>query len=212
MVSDRVLPCRWWMEARVLILVLMEYGLWPVYGSRKGFGWIVLILVLMEYGLWRRVNLIWKEYGKVLILVLMEYGLWPIKRRPIGSVVFVLILVLMEYGLWLDEVVTRSLFRSLNPCSNGIWSLTQIGSRWLCRSIVGLNPCSNGIWSLTQVSQNLTIAQLTGLNPCSNGIWSLTRGESDSARPSAWVLILVLMEYGLWRRPSEPEQARQAWS
>ena len=55
----------------------MEYGLWRrrhCQGDQTSF---VLILVLMEYGLWRDpegVNpdgVVW-----VLILVLMEYGLW----------------------------------------------------------------------------------------------------------------------------------------
>ena len=35
-----------------------------------------------------------------------------------------------------------------------------------------------------------------GLNPCSNGIWSLTRPWIKSVE-CAYVLILVLMEYGL---------------
>ena len=37
----------------VLILVLMEYGLWRIAGPRMRIGWEVLILVLMEYGLWQ---------------------------------------------------------------------------------------------------------------------------------------------------------------
>ena len=38
----------------VLILVLMEYGLWPSgKSSVENFAEVVLILVLMEYGLWR---------------------------------------------------------------------------------------------------------------------------------------------------------------
>ena len=38
----------------VLILVLMEYGLWQDIGILRVTICIVLILVLMEYGLWRR--------------------------------------------------------------------------------------------------------------------------------------------------------------
>ena len=54
MVSDRFRQARQNAHCRVLILVLMEYGLWQVSfkdgeSIKKG----VLILVLMEYGLWR---------------------------------------------------------------------------------------------------------------------------------------------------------------
>ena len=58
-----------------------------------------------------------------------------------------------------------------------------------------LNPCSNGIWSLT-----IYLSSQPGfrscLNPCSNGIWSLTI-VSPGGSAAAGVLILVLMEYGL---------------
>ena len=37
----------------------------------------------------------------------------------------------------------------------------------------GLNPCSNGIWSLTKQS-GTDRDEAVRLNPCSNGIWSLT--------------------------------------
>ena len=37
---------------------------------------------------------------------------------------------------------------SLNPCSNGIWSLTN-GRCNSAKESASLNPCSNGIWSLT---------------------------------------------------------------
>ena len=66
----------------------------------------------------------------------------------------------------------------LNPCSNGIWSLTSL-SLLISMLTPGLNPCSNGIccsngiWSLTD-NQTCNQLLLTGLNPCSNGIWSLT--------------------------------------
>ena len=39
----------------------------------------VLILVLMEYGLWLNLQKVWRtSHNWVLILVLMEYGLWPL--------------------------------------------------------------------------------------------------------------------------------------
>ena len=109
----------------------------------------------------------------------------------------VLILVLMEYGLW--QFVFNSTFKRvlcLNPCSNGIWSLTadypECETKLQC-----LNPCSNGIWSLTQ--GDFRQDRVHRLNPCSNGIWSLTRGCAAPCPKSPPVLILVLMEYGLWR-------------
>ena len=53
MVSDHYFGTYQEESQRVLILVLMEYGLWP--GEQAGIMDIysVLILVLMEYGLWR---------------------------------------------------------------------------------------------------------------------------------------------------------------
>ena len=79
----------------------MEYGLWQDYVIDKNYiVLIVLILVLMEYGLWRKTFLA-ECFGKaVLILVLMEYGLWHQGESFSGKLFFVLILVLMEYGLW----------------------------------------------------------------------------------------------------------------
>ena len=58
----------------------MEYGLWRTGAKTyKEFCKRVLILVLMEYGLWPTPDLyaLCREY--VLILVLMEYGLWQMK-------------------------------------------------------------------------------------------------------------------------------------
>ena len=57
----------------------MEYGLWVESKSSTSNSTImwVLILVLMEYGLWDQdqPNQV-VELNGVLILVLMEYGLW----------------------------------------------------------------------------------------------------------------------------------------
>ena len=60
----------------VLILVLMEYGLWRNNDVDDFKVTLVLILVLMEYGLWLKEFLGDKRRANVLILVLMEYGLW----------------------------------------------------------------------------------------------------------------------------------------
>ena len=84
----------------------------------------------------------------------------------------------------------------LNPCSNGIWSLTLLATD-ADKGTNRLNPCSNGIWSLTR-RRNRGRLPDKGLNPCSNGIWSLTLALL-CLHPWPWVLILVLMEYGLWR-------------
>ena len=59
-----------------------------------------------------------------------------------------------------------------------------------------LNPCSNGIWSLTLYGLNTRQNSVMCLNPCSNGIWSLTH-SFDISLTEHIVLILVLMEYGL---------------
>ena len=60
---------------------------------------------------------------------------------------------------------------------------------------LSLNPCSNGIWSLTECVLTKEGVEYR-LNPCSNGIWSLTSYVNALVR-RGYVLILVLMEYGL---------------
>ena len=176
MVSDSWEVAQQVNDVAVLILVLMEYGLWPRVRGHHDSGRLVLILVLMEYGLWLRSyflrnivkmrlnpcsNGIWSLTRAplrlallcwVLILVLMEYGLWLRLRHCGSNPHWVLILVLMEYGLWHKiEADNRRNKVCLNPCSNGIWSLTRKASDGQ-KSRLGLNPCSNGIWSLTWLS------------------------------------------------------------
>ena len=115
-------------------------------------------------------------------------------------IIWVLILVLMEYGLWLTAVRLTSLSRAgLNPCSNGIWSLT-IFFFWSeeSRSVLILVLMEYGLWHEWRTRGIWKI----GLNPCSNGIWSLTRIFILQYPDTSNVLILVLMEYGLWRYPS----------
>ena len=115
----------------------------------------------------------------------------------------------MEYGLWL----VASGFKvepipSLNPCSNGIWSLTEKfdAAITICQS---LNACSNGIWSLTRLlwrQPGLRIVLILVL--MEYGLWlSLIRVD----RLFSGVLILVLMEYGLWRFGEErPPQGSES--
>ena len=62
----------------------------------------------------------------------------------------------------------------------------------------GLNPCFNGIWSLTLVISQTDITISSGLNPCFNGRGSLTEVQKEtSSHRGRQVLILVLMEEGL---------------
>ena len=111
----------------------------------------------------------------------------------------VLILVVMEDGLWLEYIdgAFDMVEESLNPCCNGRWSLTvwtKFRSRLRnCR----LNPCCNGRWSLTPEDYNLC-SVIGCLNPCCNGRWSLTL-IMQVAELLMRVLILVVMEDGLWR-------------
>ena len=134
----------------------------------------VLILVLMEYGLWRKLFTVVRIVSLgVLILVLMEYGLWHYSCISCRCNCCVLILVLMEYGLWLKRyLLTQCFTEGLNPCSNGIWSLT--GRSWPSTTrtkVLILVLMEYGLW---HDSVNIAEDALHGLNPCSNGIWSLT--------------------------------------
>ena len=54
MVSDESFASVYTQNHEVLILVLMEYGLWHICVGWMCCKHIVLILVLMEYGLWRK--------------------------------------------------------------------------------------------------------------------------------------------------------------
>ena len=75
--------------------------------------------------------------------------------------------------------------------------LSDIGRNTLSLNLVkGLNPCSNGICSLT-VPIATYVETLNGLNPCSNGICSLIKIQLIETEARAEVLILVLMEYAL---------------
>ena len=60
-----------------------------------------------------------------------------------------------------------------------------------------LNPYSTGIWSATRIQRKSSAKGNAGLNPYSTGIWSATilfMGFNDEL---TWVLILILLEYGL---------------
>ena len=150
MVSDME-EVLWVLDLIVLILVLMEYGLWRGTGVRRllllclnpcsnGIWSLtprwplrqgrcrVLILVLMEYGLWPILFVQKYKLKNVLILVLMEYGLWPEVFLPFSSVTYVLILVLMEYGLWLkcfDAIFNGICVLILVLMEYGLWLMPE---------------------------------------------------------------------------------------
>ena len=166
----------------VLILVLMEYALWPDNGATDVTVKPVLILVLMEYALWRLKGLMAKNIRLiVLILVLMEYALWLwVGYYHQKAAYCVLILVLMEYALWQEiQEELREFECSLNPCFNGIYSLTWRDTRHVLGSgiiVLILVLMEYALW----LPAHSPINQLWGssLNPCFNGICSLTTEES----------------------------------
>jgi len=62
---------------------------------------------------------------------------------------------------------------------------------------MSLNPCCNGIWSVTVLKYQSLEKAGNSLNPCCNGIWSVTSYQSGNSHFFFKVLILVVMEYGL---------------
>ena len=61
-----------------------------------------------------------------------------------------------------------------------------------------LNPYSIGIWSATKAEKHVDKIQVS-LNPYSIGIWSATYMRKAKEVHLYWVLILILLEYGLRR-------------
>jgi len=120
---------QFYLEFRVLILVLVEVGLWCILlnSCLKEYE-DVLILVLVEVGLWCiLLNSCLKEYEDVLIHVLVEVGLWFWCNNTKSRVYKVLILVLVEVGLWcgVRAVVWEYKRGGLNPCFGGSWVMIQ---------------------------------------------------------------------------------------
>ena len=64
---------------------------------------------------------------------------------------------------------------------------------------MGLNPCFSGRWSLTLIKGQVNGSIWSRLNPCFSGRWSLTRCKDERVTPQCAVLILVLVEDGLWQ-------------
>ena len=115
---------------KVLILVLMEYGLRQVV---MGIHQVSNCLNPCFNGIWSATNMMYmmNHSGmEVLILVLMEYGLRLVVSMRPSDATTVLILVLMEYGLRHDVLGRYTCNHGLNPCFNGIWSATQRKLHW----------------------------------------------------------------------------------
>ena len=132
--SDRVL---WYRHKRafcgVLILIVMEYLLWP---HKTQFLWAILqCLNPYCYGISSLTVETWKQKiakGEVLILIVMEYLLWR----------------------WRSMHGKVSPF-SLNPYCYGISSLTGAW-RLFVFSVCSLNPYCYGISSLTTSVNDFT--------------------------------------------------------
>ena len=84
----------------------------------------------------------------------------------------------MEYTQWVFCIKKRSnTKRSLNPCCNGIYSMSEVEEQEQ-EVIMGLNPGCNGIYSMSSRK---------------------TVGRVDVEQ----VLILVVMEYTQWEEKHE---------
>ena len=90
----------------------------------------VLILIVMEYLLWPLLSLFTQRSLKVLILIVMEYLLWRVLISwQSVRVNIVLILIVMEYLLWLNDIIEGlNKLNCLNPYCYGISSLTYFYS------------------------------------------------------------------------------------
>ena len=126
MVCDLESTTLYCQETRVLILILLEYGLRLPAVAEVGDCWVVLILILLEYGLRHNSFFLLVLFFLVLILILLEYGL---RQSDIGI-----------FDRWLG---------CLNPYSIGIWSATYYKGNVATRHRRSLNPYSIGIWSAT---------------------------------------------------------------
>ena len=125
----------------------------------------------------------------------------------------------MEYTQWAHPAtLSSSSFARLNPCCNGIYSMSVNWSKlsrnndvlilvvmeytqweksmneWKTKT--GLNPCCNGIYSMR--SHQRFWCRFWGLNPCCNGIYSMRSKDTKEWRKTQNVLILVVMEYTQW--------------
>ena len=211
----------------VLILVLIEDGLWPTVCEAGALTplrlnpcfngrWSLTRQTLTNFRLLRCLNPCFNGRWSLTSLHLVD----PLLPR------WVLILVLMEDGLWrLAKQASLNVLGRLNPCFNGRWSLTCAwdSPRIWRLAVLILVLMEDGLWlqvvSLRKTLQKLVLIlvlmedglwqrirdqwpSVWSLNPCFNGRWSLTIVNKSWIPTLCRVLILVLMEDGLWRRES----------
>ena len=154
----------------------------------------------MEHALWGYQFLPQLIDKEVLILILMEDSLWVLLHKVWRSDLHVLILILLEDTLWgVQNLFKVALLRnSLNPYSNGRYSMGALCLLWHKFPLDSLNPYSNGRYSMrhlchhhsvrgllvlililmedtlwVQTSQEIRVSQ-AGLNPYSNGRYSMS--------------------------------------
>ena len=177
----------------------MEDGLWHLWQKPMQKTIVcVLILVLMEDGLWLILRFK-RSNGKYRLNPCFN-GRWsltnPTDQKPQKETG----LNPCFNGRWslTSQMYNRyeNKMGCLNPCFNGRWSLTCLWNQYLPQWKISLNPCFNGRWSLTSTSEQYGESYI-GLNPCFNGRWSLTFSK-EILSVKGLVLILVLMEDGLW--------------
>ena len=141
-------------------------------------------------------GMVWTCEDKVSILVILEDVLWGM-----GS-----------YGVEKSRIClnpcyfgrctlrrkrreeTPHLGGCLNPCYSGRWTLRMVVHQ-LSLPFKGLNPCYFGRETLRKKIVRMYAGM--GLNPCYFGRWTLSC-SSDPLRHVRTVLILVILEDGLW--------------
>ena len=108
----------------------------------------------------------------VLILVFLDVTLWWVINLSLLHQKKVLILVFLDVTLWFwTNVFNVPIWRCLNPCFSGCYSLMQRNCG-IQHETESLNPCFSGCYSLMQ--RNCGIQHETeSLNPCFSGCYSL---------------------------------------
>ena len=115
-----------WAIKNVLILVVMEYTQW---GGTISWSWKMQGLNPCCNGIYSM--RFWnKDIRKilkcVLILVVMEYTQWASESNAKTKKSTVLILVVMEYTQWVKKNRLWKKSFCLNPCCNGIYSMSPL--------------------------------------------------------------------------------------
>ena len=86
----------------------------------------------------------------------------------------------MEYTLWEpDNYQQAQSEQSLNPYSNGIYSMRAGNHVCGVRMDHRLNPYSNGIYSMRVLQRRMVWRIRMRLNPYSNGIYSMSWFEES---------------------------------